>query len=256
MPCIARGKHAFPARLLLAPGIKFSLHLYSSLDANSPEDSLRGASQAPLDLPKLEVPPITQQNNPHSPNHYRNSPFRSVKFQNSSNNMRIGSDELPKTVTSVRDGWQWTSQSGAVVARFLSLTSHGRLILTLAQSGLLAAVAAQLLGFFKDKLEDVSPAGAADFVIASCYTALFLNVAATIGSFVLIDNLGEVGYRAAKLDAADALIQIEAIGDYRPPISKLLKEFGATQLWNGMLYHCEAFSGPFFAFTGLILITM
>ncbi|KAJ3504331.1 hypothetical protein NLJ89_g7988 [Agrocybe chaxingu] len=126
--------------------------------------------------------------------------------------------ELPKTVISVRDGWQWTSQSGAVV------------------SGLLAAVAAQLLGFFKDD-ENLSPSGGAGFVIASCYAALFLNIAATIGSFVLIDNLGEVGYRAAKRDSKDELLQVDTIGDYTPAVSKMLVDFGANGMWNGMLYH-------------------
>ncbi|KAJ3504334.1 hypothetical protein NLJ89_g7987 [Agrocybe chaxingu] len=193
-------------------------HSYSSVDANSPgKESSRGASQAPLDLPRLEVPPITQQTNLHG--HYPTSPVWTLVQVAPSPPKNFFNYELPKTVTSVRDGWQWTSQSGAVV------------------SGLLAAVAAQLLGFFKDKLEDFSPAGAADFVIASCYIALFLNIAATIGSFILIDNLGEVGYRAAKRDAAGTLIQIETIGDYRPQISRLLEEFGATKLWNGMLYH-------------------
>ncbi|KAF9556813.1 hypothetical protein CPC08DRAFT_669355 [Agrocybe pediades] len=119
--------------------------------------------------------------------------------------------ELPKTVTSVRDGWQWTCQSGAVV------------------SGLLAGAAAQLLGFF-------TSGGAGGFVVASCYAALFLNIGATISSFVLIDNLGEVGFSAsAKDDKFHG--DKEQSGRVTATQEELLVQFGASEEWSWMLIH-------------------
>ncbi|KAF8895827.1 hypothetical protein CPB84DRAFT_1781918 [Gymnopilus junonius] len=112
---------------------------------------------------------------------------------------------LPEAVVSVRDGWQWTCQSGAVV------------------SGLLASVAAQLLVFFKASssyAEGIpNPGGAQGFLLASCYAALFLNISATISSFILIDNLGEIGFTMTTTQ------------------DDLLIMFGASKKWKWMLWH-------------------
>jgi len=109
------------------------------------------------------------------------------------------------------------------------------------QSGLLASVAAQLLGTFKgdETLEKNGPAGAKDFLVAMCYAAIFLNINATIGSFVLVDNLGEVGYEAAKRDAGGRLEHISRVGHYHAGVSQLLTEFGASGSWYWMLIHCK-----------------
>ncbi|KAF4613012.1 hypothetical protein D9613_010977 [Agrocybe pediades] len=132
--------------------------------------------------------------------------------------------ELPKTVTSVRDGWQWTCQSGAVV------------------SGLLAGAAAQLIGFFKSDdnynkdIHGGGPGGARGFVIASCYAALFLNIGATISSFVLIDNLGEVGFSASVKDD-QFHTDVQQTGRMTVTQEKLLVRFGASEEWSWMLIH-------------------
>jgi len=125
---------------------------------------------------------------------------------------------LPKTVASARDGWQWTSQSGAVV------------------SGLLSAVASQLLTAFKDKNTPLRE-GQRNFIVGACYLAIFCNINATIGSFVLIDNLGEVGFEAAKREAENQLDDISRAGNYHGSITGLLKKFGATSVWTVMLLH-------------------
>jgi len=121
--------------------------------------------------------------------------------------------ELPKTVTSVRDGWQWTCQSGAVV------------------SGLLAGVASQLLSTFQGVN---GHAGAKEFLLATCYASIFLNIAATICSFVVIDHLGEIGFEAAAIrDPEDD----RKIGKLRTSQEGLLIKYGASSKWRWMLYH-------------------
>jgi len=125
---------------------------------------------------------------------------------------------LPSTVVSVRDGWQWACSSGAVV------------------SGLLASVAAQLLGFFKAD-DNFGPRfhskqGARDFLVASCYMALFLNISATIGSFILIDILGEIGFKASKRTT-----ELDQLGNIHTTQDGLLLKYGASPWWRIILWH-------------------
>ncbi|PPQ86186.1 hypothetical protein CVT25_006929 [Psilocybe cyanescens] len=125
----------------------------------------------------------------------------------------MSTDQLPETVKAVRDGWQWTCQSGAVV------------------SGLLAAVAAQLLVFFKpDSSFDPNintQGGAKGFLLGACYAALFLNISATISSFILIDNLGEIGFRAScHAEKLEGLTR--DVGQHVTNQDKLLVDFGAS----------------------------
>ncbi|KAF9533107.1 hypothetical protein CPB83DRAFT_805950 [Crepidotus variabilis] len=124
---------------------------------------------------------------------------------------------LPPVIQSARDGWQSTSQSGAVV------------------SGLLAAVASQLLGYFEGGLtsNNINNTAGSWVVIAFCYAALFLNINATIGSFILTDKLGELGYEGAKKGPADT----STVGVDRRGVSALFKEYGMTSMWSIMLVH-------------------
>jgi hypothetical protein len=116
--------------------------------------------------------------------------------------------ELPKTVAAVRDGWQWTCSSGAVV------------------SGLLAASAAQLLSLFKGNPP------ASNLVIGLCYAAIFLNISATIGSFVITDSLGDVAYRSSRRSQ-----QLASISNFDGTQSRLLTTFGVGSCWDVMLWH-------------------
>ncbi|KAF9531687.1 hypothetical protein CPB83DRAFT_848557 [Crepidotus variabilis] len=124
---------------------------------------------------------------------------------------------LPPVAASIRDGFQWSSSSGAVV------------------SGLLAAVAAQLLGTFKGD-QNLQPQGARDLLVAACYAAIFLNINATVGSFVLIDDLAEVGLEATKRYQAqgDGFTAVKM--DNRGP-SQILTKFGASKMWRPILIH-------------------
>ncbi|PPQ69980.1 hypothetical protein CVT25_001532 [Psilocybe cyanescens] len=134
-------------------------------------------------------------------------------------------DELPPTVVSVRDGWQWTCQSGAVV------------------SGLLAAVAAQLLTLFKAPPPDgvKAPAeGAQTVLLIACYSAIFLNISATISSFILIDKLGEIGFKSS---SKHPIYDPEStsgkdIGSILKTQEQLMMDYGASRMWKPMLWHC------------------
>lgn len=107
------------------------------------------------------------------------------------------------------------------------------------QSGLLAGVGAQLLTTFQglgDPPAEPVPAGAKEFLLATCYASIFLNIAATICSFVLIDHLGEIGFEAAAIrDPEDD----RQMGKIRTSQDKLLMKFGASNQWKAMLYHCR-----------------
>ncbi|KAJ3502130.1 hypothetical protein NMY22_g18692 [Coprinellus aureogranulatus] len=89
--------------------------------------------------------------------------------------------ELPSVVRSIRDGFQMAFQSAAVV------------------SGLLAAAASQLYGFFKSSssYSENTSETTRDAIVGLCYVAMFLNIGATLSGFMIIDALGEVQYQAA-----------------------------------------------------------
>ncbi|KAF5335979.1 hypothetical protein D9611_006285 [Ephemerocybe angulata] len=121
--------------------------------------------------------------------------------------------DLPSTVRSVRDGWQTTFQSAAVV------------------SGLLAGVAAQLYGFFKDdgSYKDGS-SRTREAIVVLCYSAVFFNIGATISGFILIDGLGEIQYHAA------SLIKTKEDKEFSTAL-KLLQHFGGGAKWHWLLVH-------------------
>ncbi|KAF8964804.1 hypothetical protein BDZ97DRAFT_865155 [Flammula alnicola] len=186
------------------------------------------------DAPPQPVPPRSQGSQPIPS---RTPTGGSIETQNSNNTTYpVGVPiqkmdieyELPKVVLSVRDGWQWTCQSGAVV------------------SGLLAAVAAQLLVFFKAP-SSYSHASQTeiDIIVAFCYAGLFLNIGATISSFVLIDELGELGFQASR--RADSLKQI---GEISVTQENLLLKFGASRSWKSKLYHWL-----FIFYSGILALT-
>ncbi|KJA25338.1 hypothetical protein HYPSUDRAFT_64915 [Hypholoma sublateritium FD-334 SS-4] len=122
--------------------------------------------------------------------------------------------ELPNTVKAIRDGWNWTSTSGAVV------------------SGLLAGGAAQLLSTFKGDMDLMNREPRdRNLVLVLCYAALFLNISATISSFILTDNLGELEYNTAK--GRGGVNTTQMLGGE----ATILKAHGASPSWEFMLYH-------------------
>ena len=99
-------------------------------------------------------------------------------------------------------------------------------------------MSAQLLSFFKS--DDSfgtrhSQQGARDFLVAACYLALFLNISATISSFILIDILGEIGFKASTNEDA-----LRKLGNCRTTQDKLLLKFGASPWWRIILWHCKS----------------
>jgi hypothetical protein len=101
------------------------------------------------------------------------------------------------------------------------------------QSGLLASAAAQLLGSFKtDPGLLAREPRFRNLVLIFCYAGLFLNISATIGSFVLTDNLGELGYRASKKE--------NIMGSTSMGAEEILVKYGASRQWNYMLFHCKS----------------
>jgi len=108
-------------------------------------------------------------------------------------------------------------------------------LLLLFQSGLLAGAAAQLLGFFRS--EDAykrrpTSQGAKDTVLALCYAALLLNVAATISAFMVIDKMGSLTMNGAMMPPPQ-------IGRFYGTHVGLLVKFGGSPNWRYMLWHCE-----------------
>jgi len=77
-------------------------------------------------------------------------------------------------------------------------------------------------------------------MVAACYAALFFNVNATIGSFVLVDNLRDVGQEAALLDAQGWLEHMKRAATFGGNSSRLLVEYGVSHLWRFALVHCES----------------
>lgn len=72
-----------------------------------------------------------------------------------------------------------------------------------------------------------------------CYAALILNIGSTISSFVLIDNLGEMGFRAScRADELDEYNEM-GLGTFLTNKDDLLIKFGASPAWKWMVYHCS-----------------
>ncbi|KZV65758.1 hypothetical protein PENSPDRAFT_756218, partial [Peniophora sp. CONT] len=90
---------------------------------------------------------------------------------------------LPPAVESLRQGWVTTLQSGAVV------------------SGLLAAVEAQLLVFYKAPGTFVNPgphSSTQSAIMILTYVALICSISATMSSLLLTDEFGEMSTRSAR----------------------------------------------------------
>lgn len=104
------------------------------------------------------------------------------------------------------------------------------------QSGLLAAVAAQLLSYFRDPGtydRRLDSQNARDVVVALCYGALFFNVGATISAFIIIDKLGSLTLVYARRDPIN-------IGTFAASETAILEHYGAGNKWKYILWHCES----------------
>jgi len=78
--------------------------------------------------------------------------------------------------------------------------------------------------------------GVKEFLVATCYATILLNLGATICSFVIIDHLGGIGFEAAAIrDPEDDRL----MGQIRTTQTKLLMKFGASNQLEVMQYHCQ-----------------
>jgi len=120
--------------------------------------------------------------------------------------------KLPETVNSVRQGWQLSAQSGAVV------------------SALLTGIAGQLFSYFRDpgsyNRATTSQLGQ-DTVVVLCYAAIFFNTSATIISFVLIDRLGDLQYQFATFTNTEHG-NLESVGEV-----EVVNSVGLLHMWGG-----------------------
>ncbi|KAF8202485.1 hypothetical protein BJ912DRAFT_920840 [Pholiota molesta] len=124
--------------------------------------------------------------------------------------------ELPPTVKAVRDGWQLTTQGGAVV------------------SALLAGVAAQLLSYFRTPgtyTNPPTPQGAIDAILALCYCALLLNIGATISAFIILDRLGSLALLYARENPQHS-------AKFGGTEIQILKHYGPGPKWRLIIWHC------------------
>src|SRR5258706_5196165 len=156
----------------------------------------------------------------------------------------VPTDELPTTVESVRNGWLSTLQSAATVVRKQSPLGLQRLI-SKRQSGLLAAVTAQLIVFFKangtfDNKDDPRK----EPILTLTYVALVLSIGATISSLILTDEFADIPIRAARspygLESSKTKGNPVFVGhDWR-----LLRVFGLRRSARFIIGHCESLSKP------------
>ncbi|KAF5335942.1 hypothetical protein D9611_006223 [Ephemerocybe angulata] len=128
---------------------------------------------------------------------------------------------LPPAIQSIRDGWQLTFQSAAVV------------------SGLLAGVAAQLFSYFKtNDAYPHGPSGTRLAVVTFCYLAMFFNIGATISGFILIDGLGEIQFHASTaVRKGEASSILPSAGPLEGSPLELLRRFDGGSYWTRLVYH-------------------
>ncbi|EDR09440.1 uncharacterized protein LACBIDRAFT_319040 [Laccaria bicolor S238N-H82] len=127
--------------------------------------------------------------------------------------------QLPSTVQSLQGGWQLTCQSGTMV------------------STLFVIAATQLLAFFKNpnhfSTTQNNSEGALRALIIICYASLFFNASAAISSFILMDKLGELPFRAASKRQSI----LPSGGTITGNSEDLLKRYGVGKLWTVLVWH-------------------
>lgn len=72
-------------------------------------------------------------------------------------------------------------------------------------------------------------------MVGLCYCALFLNIGAAIGGFIIIDGLGEMHYHAAS-----AANQLHSQGGMPGSTMELVVRYDGGSYWRWLVYHCES----------------
>jgi len=123
--------------------------------------------------------------------------------------------QLPELVESVRQGWIYSSQAAAVV------------------SVLFCGAETQLIAIIKGGSDNGHP-GAFKLLLFLSYAAFILNASATIASLVMIDRLGDLPQRAAKLGSKAG----HMLDDDMSCVDYPLEAHGAGGRWTWSRYHC------------------
>jgi hypothetical protein len=111
------------------------------------------------------------------------------------------------------------------------------------QSGLLAAVNAQMLSFFKtdSSFKNRPNTTTEKIILIFTYISIIASVSATISSLILTDEFAEMPVRAAR----DPTIQMQPIREeFAGKDWQLLGKYGLRGSINLVIYHC-ACSGTF-----------
>lgn len=104
-------------------------------------------------------------------------------------------------------------------------------------STLFVIAATQLLAFFKNpnhfSTTQNNSEGALRALIIICYASLFFNASAAISSFILMDKLGELPFRAASKRQSI----LPSGGTITGNSEDLLKRYGVGKLWTVLVWH-------------------
>ncbi|KAF9054363.1 hypothetical protein BJ165DRAFT_1522903 [Panaeolus papilionaceus] len=145
---------------------------------------------------------------------------------------------LPPVVDSIKSGWLGTAQQGAVV------------------SALAAGIVAQLLGFIKDNKNyaDNTDPEKINVLVGMCYFSLFMNIGATISSFVIIDRLGEFHLRAARIPDSETALSPSVKNADLTESDLIRAQFGVGRTWSILLWQwITCFYGGLISLVGMML---
>jgi hypothetical protein len=153
-------------------------------------------------------------------------------------------DALPTTVEATRSGWLSTFQSAATVVRKTKFFRTSKLIFK-PQSGLLAAVTAQLLVFFRTNDAfgangDQKDHPKREAVLTLTYVALILSIGATLSSLILTDEFSDIPIRAARSPYGPESSKTEGDPIFLGKDWEILRTFGLRKSARFVVGHCES----------------
>ena len=109
------------------------------------------------------------------------------------------------------------------------------------QAGLFAAVESQLISYVKSQFtpgtnggpDAGQPLSTQRAILIFSYAGLLFSCSAAVSSFILTDVFGELPIRAARMNLRGLEEKINASPH------ELLRQFGASSLWQYVMSHCE-----------------
>lgn len=89
------------------------------------------------------------------------------------------------------------------------------------------------------KTAPLGPKGGQTVLLISCYMAIFFNIYATISSFILIDKLGEIGFKSSSNTPNYDPEKNVLVSKVKRTQEALMEEYNASSMWKPMLWYCE-----------------